>query len=418
MLLAAALVLGGVVGVLVARDPGYVLVSYRHVAVETSLWFALLVVLAATLAVQAVWLVVGRAARGGGRLRVWRRQRRTRTARDQTMRGRMLMAEGRWAEARKLLESAAPRSEAPAASYLDAARAAQAMGDRQGRDALLESARQASADARFAVALTRAELLAADEQWEPCLATLLELYRQSPRHPRVLGMLASCYRQLRDWQAILELMDELTRYRAMSEEALRSLELDAWRGRLQTGRDSPLELWKGVPKALKEQPVLVAEFARALAADGDGDEAERALRAALQAAWDPDLLRCYATLTGGHAERRLAAAEGWLKQHPNDAELLLALGRISLMNRQWSKAREYLEASLRLAHSAEAQGELGRLCVSLGETERGAELLTQALQADAPPRALAALPLPERVPHAGTAPAGAGPAATADAERS
>ena len=86
-------------------------------------------------------------------------------------------------------------------------------------------------------------------------------------------------------------------------------------------------------------------------------------------------------------------AEGWLKERPNDADLLLALGRISLQLRAWAQAREYLEASLRLRRSADAQAELGRLCAAMGDGERGAELLVQA-QGSLPD-----LPLPEPQPR-------------------
>ena len=40
--LVIALVVGGAVGTLMSRDPGYVLVSYADMSLETSLWFALL----------------------------------------------------------------------------------------------------------------------------------------------------------------------------------------------------------------------------------------------------------------------------------------------------------------------------------------------------------------------------------------
>ena len=40
--LVVALVVGGAVGTLMSRDPGYVLVSYENMSLETSLWFALL----------------------------------------------------------------------------------------------------------------------------------------------------------------------------------------------------------------------------------------------------------------------------------------------------------------------------------------------------------------------------------------
>lgn len=390
LVLAVALVLGGLVGVLIARDPGYVLVAYQDVAVETSLWFALLLLLAAYLLARLLVFLLLRMGRGGGSLRSWQERRRSRTARDRTVRGLLLLAEARWEEARKLLEVSAPRVEAPLINYLSAARAAHEMGDTGGRDELLRAAHDSTPGARFAVGLTQAELQRDEGQWEACLATLLQLHRHSPRHPQVLRMLVQCYWHLKDWQAVLELVPELKKRRAMSDETLRALQLEAWTGRLRSAREDPRSLWKNVPGELRREAGLAAAFARALAASDRSGDAETLLRESLEQSWDPELVRLYGTLMDADPRRQLASAEGWLKDRPNDPDLLLALGRISLMNHLWSKAREYLEASLRLRCSAEAQGELGRLCAALGEADRGSELLTQALDSLPP------LPLPER----------------------
>lgn len=388
LVLAAALVLGGLVGVLVARDPGYVLVAYQNLAVETSLWFALLVLVVAYLLVRLAAALVLRLVRGGGRLKGWTQRRRERTARDQTVRGLLLMAEGRWSEARKLLQASAARAPAPLINHLAAARAAHELGDERGRDAELRAAHESTPGSRFAIGLTQAELQLEDAQWEPALATLLQLRRQAPRHPQVLCLLARCYRELGDWQAIIELGDDLKKHRAMAEPELRALQLEAWRGRLTAARGDVPALWKAVPRELRRDQTLVGEAARAMVAAGADAEAENLLRESLEQEWSAELVRLYGSLTGADAQRRMVVAEGWLKQRPNDPDLLLALGRISLLARQWAKAREYLEASLRLRRSAEAQAELGRLCLALGETDRGAELLIQSRE-DLP-----ALPLP------------------------
>jgi HemY protein len=83
----------------------------------------------------------------------------------------------------------------------------------------------------------------------------------------------------------------------------------------------------------------------------------------------------------------LRVAESWVKEHPNDAALALALGRLALRNRNWSQAREQFEASLHLDPSPAAQAELGRLCLALGDA-RGTDLLVAAFGE------LPALPLP------------------------
>jgi hypothetical protein len=56
---------------------------------------------------------------------------------------------------------------------------------------------------------------------------------------------------------------------------------------------------------------------------------------------------------GDDPARQLQTAEGWLKDHPQDASLLLTLGRLSLQNRLWGKARDYLESSLRMERNPE-----------------------------------------------------------------
>jgi HemY protein len=392
VLLAAALILGGLLGVLVARDPGYVLISYQDLAVETSLWVMLAGLILAYLLLRLLSLVVARIGVGRGSLRGWRERRRHRAARDQTIRGLLRMAEGHWDEARRLLEKAAPEVEAPLINYLNAARAAQEAGDTAARDRLLRAAEASTPGARFAVGLAQAELQRDEGQWEACLATLLQLYRQAPKHGRVLRMLVDCYRQLEDWQAILELTDALHRHHVLDEAALEALRIDAWRGRLEQGRESAADLLKALPRDLRHDARVVSRFAGRLAAS-DASAAEGLLRRALEHRWDAELIRQYGALTGADADARRVVAEGWLKERPNDADLLLALGRISLQVGAWAQAREYLEASLRLRRSTDAQAELGRLCAAMGDESRGAELLVQAHDG------LPALPLPEPQPR-------------------
>jgi HemY protein len=390
VVLLVALALGGLVGALVLRDPGYVLVSYGGMALETSLWFALLALLVTYLATRLVLRLIVRIGRGGASLRSWRSERRDRNARLQTLRGLQLMAEGHWRDARKRLEAAAPHVEVPLVNYLQAASAAHHLGDAAGRDELFEAARASADDAGLAVALTHARLLFADRQWQACLAALGPARRQDPANAELLGMQVRCYRQLQDWQAVIELLPEIEKYHALTDSELTELRRHAWLQRLGDPRVDALAMSADLPKSLRRDAELVQTVARAALAAGRGDEAEPLLRHALEQEWSEGLVRAYGLLAPAAAQHQLSHAEGWLKKHPNDAELLLALGRICLGQQRWARAREYLEASLKLSPDSAVQGELGRLCLAMGEAERGAELAVQAL------RELPDLPLPGR----------------------
>lgn len=393
LLVAVAVVLGGLIGTLVVRDPGYVLISYGNMALETSLWFALIALAVLYLTLRLVLWILARSGQSTGRFGSWLRTRKGRQARQQTVQGLLLMAEGQWADARKVLVASAGEVGTPLINYLTAARAAHELGDAAGRDELLRRAHESTPGSRFAVGLTQAELQMDAGQWEQSLATLLQLKSSAPRHPQVLAMLCQTYRQLADWQALIELLGEVKKRRIYDDEAFEELQRSAWMGRLaQAGADAAA-VWAGMPRELKRQQDLLAAYASALLAGGAADEAEAVLRGALQQTWSEALTALYGRIVGSDPNRQMLTAESWLKERPNDPTLLLALGRISLSNGEWAKAREYFETSLRLKRSPEVYGELGRLCVALGDSERGGEYLVQATSG------LPDLPLPERSPQ-------------------
>jgi HemY protein len=388
LLLGVALLLGGLVGTLVVRDPGYVLISYADMALETSLWFALVVLFAGYCLIRLLSFLFFRAARSGGRMGNWLRGRKDRSARQNTLQGLLLMAQGDWAQARKLLTGSATRADSPLINYLAAARAAHELGDMESRDQLLRQASESTSDSRFAVGLTQAELQKSASQWEQCLATLLRLREEAPRHQQVLRMLVDCYRALGDWQAMLEVLPDAKKQKALSEADCQQLLLEGWTHRFGNTASTPQQIWNDVPKELKRDAAVVSAYSAAEIARGDSTRALPVLRAALQHNWDPELVRLYGELQGENPQEQLVVAESWLKERPNDADLLLALGRISMMNQQWPKAREYLEASLRLNRSVDVYAELGRLCSAMGDTDRGNEYLLHSLPS------LPDLPLP------------------------
>lgn len=388
LFLITAAVLGGLVGTLMLRDPGYVLVSYAGRALETSLWFALVLLFIGYFAIRVAVFLTARVLRGRSLFGAWRAVRGQRSADLKAVRGSMLLAEGQWTEARRLLTEAGQSATMPLVNYLQAARAAHESGDAGARDDLLEKADASTPGARAAVLLTRARLLFDEGRWRDCRDTLLEVREMTPRHPFMLDLLRQCHERLGDWKAVVDLLPDLRRSRAVESETLQALERRAWSHRL--GADDFAEAWQNLPKELRRDPELTAARARRLVDAGEAAAAERAVRKALERNWHTGLVELYGLIPSADLPRRMAVAEGWLGDRPDDAALLLALGRIAMMAGAWSKAREYLEASLRLESSTAVYGELGRLLTHLGEFIRGNEYLAKACAE------LPALPLPPR----------------------
>ena len=387
LLVCAVLVLGGLLGLFMARDPGYLALAYDGAVLETSLWFGLLLLVVAYVAVRLLLWTVGRLLRGRGLFTAWR----ARAAQRQTNRGLLLLEQGDWPQAKRLLVNAAGNVAAPAINYLNAARAAQELGAWDERDALLDQAKQQDALAAPAAGLASADLRMAAGQWREALESLRELQARAPKHPRVLERLWRCHEALEDWQALIELAPALRKAEAADAEALNAMERRAWCRRL-TAADG-LKAWEKRPKALKDDPDLALAAALGGQAAGDAAGAESLLREALGRNWRDDLVNLYGRLKSPAPDHQLATAERWLEDRPDDGELLLAAGRLALMNANWPKAQRYFEASLGRKPSPECRAELGRLLIALGEARRGGELLTQAAGT---PNGLPELPLPQR----------------------
>jgi HemY protein len=377
-----ALVVGGAVGTLMVRDPGYVLITYDDMSFETSVWFALLALLVGYFALRFVFGVAARIARGGAGIAAWQQNRRARVAQARTTRGLLLVGEGDWVGGRKALLADAKDLEAPWANYVAAARAANELGDAGDRDTLIEKAVASTPGSEFAAAMTRAELQMDALQYRDAVATLLKAQQDAPSQPRLLQLLATSYERLADWEALIALAPQLQRRGVQSPDAMRAATRRWWLAYFdQPAATSTtlVERWNSADKDLRNDAQLIGAFARAAARAGAIGEAETALSKSIAREWNPDLVALYGRIVD-RADRQLATAEGWLKAHPNDPVLLLALGRLATANRDWSKAREYFEASLKQQRSAEVYGELGRLCLALGERPRASELLAQGLE--------------------------------------
>jgi len=373
-----AVALGGLVGTLMVRDPGYVLVAYADTVMEMSLWAAVLVLIGLYLVVRGIALVIGKATQGQTRVLRWRSGRKARAARSQTVRGLLVMAEGRWADAQKLLLGAAENVETPLINYLNAARAAHELGDNAERDEYLKRAHETTPGAKFAVTLTQAEFNIHEGRYEQALASLLNLRKRAPKHGAVLGMLAKCYEALGDWQALAQMLGDVRKNKALPEAEISRMERAVWQATLR-GEESANAQWKKLPRALRTDTELMHQWVHYLVAEKRDNDAEQAIRHILSQTWDGELARVYGEIESDEAARQLVVAQGWMKERPNDAHVALTAGRLCLRNEKFEQAREYFETSLRLEATDVVYGELGRLCVALGDTRRGTEYLLRSL---------------------------------------
>ena len=381
VLLVVGLGAGAVLAFLMVRDPGYVLVSYDGSTIETSLWFALACLVLLALLVYLLAFLIRRLARSGFAVSGWFRWRRTTKARNRSLTGIMLFAEGRWSEAKRALLESADRIDTPLANLLAAARSANELGDYKERDDILGQARESTPQADFVVELVRAELQQAAAQWDRSIATLNTLRKQAPRHPMVLKRLLDAHEQLGDFDAVAELAPSLPKDAAPDTATVHAA---IWRARFAKCKASAdaaehaRKAWKALPKKLRTDEVIVIDYTDALAPSAPV-EAEGVLRRALKREWREAWIRRYGSVDSDPV-KQLAIAKQWLKSRPDDPVLLLTLGRLAARTGNTEEAQSYLEASLESREDADTLAELGRLCSSAGRVEAANSYLSRALE--------------------------------------
>ena len=139
------------------------------------------------------------------------------------------------------------------------------------------------------------------------------------------------------------------------------------------------DIWKTVPGRFRSNEELVNNYVSLLIKANAPADALKTLESAINKKWSNALISDYGKQDFKDEAHQLAIAEKWIKKRPDDSNLLLCLGRISIKNKSWSKAKSYLERSINILPSAEGYGELSRLCDYLGDSEQSESYLQSYL---------------------------------------
>jgi HemY protein len=346
---------------------------------ETTL--PVLVLLLAGVHVAAIAL--SRAFASRRRIARLRAERRRRRARDDSQRGLIELAAGQWKSAEELLSRAAPDADSAAANYLIAARAADLLDAVDRRDEWLARAQDDAPEARVAALITLAEMQMRRGQDAAALQTLEQLDASGELNSRGLELMARLCQKLGRNDRLRELGPRLLSAKELPEqqvnELLAHVRLAEIRAAGERSNQSALEkAWSELPRAVRKLPQSIVTYARAAMACQDHPSAERVLRELIEASGDVAAIRLYGDLALPDPLVPLERAEGWLRQRPEDADLLSSCARLSLRAELVGKARSYLEASLARRPTAENALILAELLEDVGEHEAATGWLRHA----------------------------------------
>ncbi len=367
------LVLAVALAVVLREHGGNVLIIAQPWRIELSLTLAVLLVVAAFIALYALLRFLAWLVSRPERLRAWREKRAQKKDSQQLESGWICLVEGRYGQVEQELGKLLVRSKSihtKVLAGLALARASHHLGDYVRRDEALQVVRETAANEprlREAAAMATAEMYLDQNRSQDALALLQPLHDAGSRHSHAATLMLRAYRQLGDHDKVYELTRLLLRRGVIDKaQALPLIESSA-AARI-TAAD--IEGFKSVWGDLKSDEKLLPDIALAAAAVHDKagryEEAGKILEAALNIQLEARLLNAYSQCPPELVAKRLARAEGWLRAHPDNSDLLAELGNLCLNGQLWGPGERYLLRSMRIRSDVRIHALLGNLYDGLG----------------------------------------------------
>ena len=366
---------------------GYVLVVAQPYRIELSLNLLVVLLLAAFFVAYFLVRLAVITLRLPREVSEFRLRRRREKARKAMLDGLRAFLEGRYAKAEKASAAALELKESPmidAINAVVAARSAHELRRYSERDEFIALAESNAPKETSLRLVTQAELLLDEHRSEEALQVLHTLRATGARqHAAALRLELKAQQQLGNWDMVLNLLGQLEQRNALDKTLLKRLRRHAHVENLKSKMLDPQalrEYWQAVSSTDKKDSKLAAAVAHACAAIGDCAAARHIIEQSLDRQWDSELAELYAECMEKDAVSQIERAEAWLKSHPNDACLLLALGKLCVHCELWGKAQNYLDASLSVEPGYPAHLALAQLNEKIGRPELAKEHYTKGLE--------------------------------------
>lgn len=262
LLLILLVTVGVSLGLLIQMDPGYLLVSYQSMTFETTLWFALLSLIAVISLGVITLKLFKRIITSPARIRRWMAYRQEKQAESCTHLALDSFLQHDWQNAINHAKNAAKSSNKPEQMQLFAAICA-SLSNRHdyARDLLLNHQKL-----DLTQRIVDATLLINESKWDIAKLQLKQLQQERPYHAGISRLLLQTYQALSAWQPMQDLALIARKHQLLEANEQRHFDTTAlWHlfalAETQEAIDS---LWAKVSRDLKNEPIIIAAYLEAL----------------------------------------------------------------------------------------------------------------------------------------------------------
>lgn len=371
-------------GVIIYKNPGYILVVYQKWAIESTIWFLGLFLIVSFFILYALINLIKHTKNLPARIGQWWRNKKRDKAIKRLVQGYNDFLSHKFPKAEKKIRRSGKVEQLKEINYLIAAQIAQAQGNAPKRDAYLAKTDILSEKNNYIVNIMRSKFYLENNQLDLALACLKKLQLHFPRDAYLQKLLADAYIAQGNALELQKLLPQLKKNPLYKSEDFLKLERTAYLKQFtQFSNDFTMVQiwWNKMPHYLRHDPYILIAYATHLYRTNRSKEAGTLIRRELRKKFNPDLAQFYIKEKSDEPAKQLALAQEWLAKNPNDLALLKAIGHLCLVNRLWGKARDYFEASLKIQPNPEVYSVLGYIYEKLGEPDRALQCYRKGAQA-------------------------------------
>ena len=400
-----AVIVGALAGAGWMSDPGYLLVRYGNLVLETSIAVAVLML------VVGIWVsiwglqLLRRGLRTTTRLAGWQHSKAMLAQHELQKKALLATLGGDWEQSFKALRSEdqtlSDSAEAQQQRFIDtalAAHTAHARGDFAERDRVLRASENAVLHLPTLGPLLVAQWYLESGDIKSASKPLHQVLAVNKKSARAWSMLASVHIASEDWGEAEKCWSMLKKLGQPYYTGVRFHAFDFQRqdvfsnpiaadplmlAKLLARRMGSLKEYKELAPAQRRNIVFLIAWARELGVAQRGSEGAEVLAAALDEAWDSRVFSQWSELALAVPENGLERASGWAKGRTQDAQIQEVMGLLASHTEQWDKAKDYFEAALKIlpekAHvKVRLYRQLGVVWKSLGDDHRALQYFSQA----------------------------------------
>ncbi len=343
------------VGTQFSGQQGYVLISIANKTIEMSVTTLVIFLIAALAALFFLEFVVKKFLSASSTTWNWFSVRKLKRSRRYTNEGIIKLMEGDWKAAEKKVTRWANHHDMPLLCYLAAAEAAFGQGNKEKRDHYLQLASEQD-NADLAVQLTRAKQAVREEDFELALSVLTTLKAHYSSNSIVLSLLKTTLVQLKDWDALLDLLPKLKKAKLIDHLELEQLEQQAQCGQMKSiaeaqGSEGLIAHWDKLPRKVRQDNHLITCFTKQLIARKADHEAFTIVKEALKKSASDELYQLIAEMNLSDVHPAITLLQKSTSKDPSNAAAHSALAQLHLREQQWSDAQIHFEKALEIRSS-------------------------------------------------------------------